>query len=156
MVDLPPGASSVPLPLADHLPSHTLSFRCVPPQPYAAAAAADALPLWSRPVTVRNGMEAQLHVVVPVIVHEEPEQEGGGEEGGSGDIAHFTANAAAAARGVAAGRPTGAPLAMAILRLSVHRRGLGAVHVVLESMQGDPPYQLENCTAFPLQYRQVG
>jgi hypothetical protein len=45
---------------------------------------------------------------------------------------------------------------VAILRLSVHRRGPGALHIVLESMHSEPPYVLENRTRFPLQYRQVG
>lgn len=164
VLDLPAGVASVPLPLPAHLQAHTLSFRCVPPPAYAAAAAADALPLWSRPVPIRSGAEAQLHVVVPVIPPEERQQgsEEQGEEGtaGSGDAAHLTAIATAgAAHGVAAGRkptPSGWAPAVAILRLSVHRRGPGGVHVVLESMQSEPPYLLENRTAFPLQYRQVG
>ena len=29
------------------------------------------------------------------------------------------------------------------------------MHVVLETLQSDPPYMLENRTPFPLQYRQV-
>ena len=179
VLDLPAGASAVPLPLAPHLPTHTISFRCVPPPEFAAAAAADALPLWSRPVTVRDGIEAQFHLVVPVAQPPEPQQQGGGEQGdaaaegerrqGSGDAAHLSAGAsgdaahltaaAAAARGVVAGRPAANSAAwqpaVAILRLSVHRRGAGALHVVLESMQCDPPYLLENRTPVPLQYRQV-
>lgn len=179
MLDLPAGASAVPLPLAPHLPTHTISFRCVPPPEFAAAAAADALPLWSRPVTVRDGIEAQFHLVVPVAQPPEPQQQGSGEQGdaaaegesrqGSGDAAHLSAGAsgdaahltaaAAAARGVVAGRPAANSAAwqpaVAILRLSVHRRGAGALHVVLESMQCDPPYLLENRTPVPLQYRQV-
>lgn len=176
VLDLPAGTSAVPLHLAPHLPNHTLSFRCVPPPAYAAAAAADSLPLWSRPVTVREGVETQLHVVVPVIQpmgEQQQQEEEEGQEGGSGgtdaahltatssaDTAHLTAAAAAARGGVAAGRRAagvgGAPaLTVAILRLSVHRRGPGAMHVVLESMQGDPPYLLENRMPIPLQYRQV-
>ena len=88
-----------------------------------------------------------MHVVVPVIPSEDEEAQKG--EGGSGDAAHLTATKATTARG-------GWPPAVAILRLSVHRRGLGAMHVVLESMHCDPPYLLENRTRFPLQYRQVG
>jgi hypothetical protein len=88
-----------------------------------------------------------MHVVVPVIPSEEEETQKG--EGGSGDAAHLTATKATTAR-------SGWPPAVAILRLSVHRRGLGAMHVVLESMHCDPPYLLENRTRFPLQYRQVG
>lgn len=147
VLDLPAGASSLPLHLPAGLPSHTLSFRCVPPAAYAAVAAADSLPLWSRPLTVRVGQETQMHVVVPVIPSEDEEAQKG--EGGSGDAAHLTATKATTARG-------GWPPAVAILRLSVHRRGLGAMHVVLESMHCDPPYLLENRTRFPLQYRQVG
>lgn len=159
VTDLPAGASSVPLHLSAGLPDHTISFRCVPPPRYAAAAAADSLPLWSRPVAVREGVETQLHVVVPVIPPEEEQQ--GGE---SGDAAHLSASAAAAAtrgmavaRGGAAAAAAGAgwPTAVAILRLSVHLRGAGALHVVLESMHSEPPYLLENRTGFPLQYRQV-
>ena len=149
VLDLPAGAASLPLHLPAGLPSHTLSFRCVPPAAYAAAAAADSLPLWSRPVTVRVGLETQMHVVVPVIPSEEEEAQKGGEGGSGSDAAHLTATKAAPAR-------AGWPPAVAILRLSVHRRGLGALHVVLESMHCDPPYLLENRTRFPLQYRQVG
>lgn len=149
MLDLPAGAASLPLHLPAGLPSHTLSFRCVPPAAYAAAAAADSLPLWSRPLTVRVGLETQMHVVVPVIPSEEDEAQQGGGGGGGGDAAHLTATKAAPAR-------AGWPPAVAILRLSVHRRGLGAMHVVLESMNCEPPYLLENRTRFPLQYRQVG
>ncbi|KAL4443584.1 hypothetical protein ABPG75_011321 [Micractinium tetrahymenae] len=176
VMDLPAGAAAVPLPLSAGLPNHTLSFRCVPPPAYAAAAAADALPLWSRPVTVRAGVESQMYVVVPVIPPEEDEagtEHAGGQAegscGGSGtsgsDAAHLTAlpggrgsgDAAHLAPGHGSGGSglAGWPPAVAILRLSVHRRGLGAMHVVLESMHSDPPYLLENRTHFPLQYRQA-
>lgn len=175
VLDLPAGAAAVPLSLSAGLPNHTLSFRCVPPPEYAAAAAADALPLWSRPVTVRAGVECQMYVVVPVIPPEEDPPAGEPAEGGgttasggsgSGDAAHITtppggrgsgdAAHLAPGHGSGSGGLAGWPPAVAILRLSVHRRGLGAMHVVLESMHSDPPYLLENRTGFPLQYRQVG
>ncbi|KAL4447306.1 hypothetical protein ABPG77_007339, partial [Micractinium sp. CCAP 211/92] len=172
--DLPAGAAAVPLSLSAGLPNHTLSFRSVPPPAYAAAAAADALPLWSRPVTVRVGVESQMYVVVPVIPPEEDppagEQAGGGAAAAGitndgSDAAHITAPAGSRGSGdsahLAPGHGSGAsglagwPPAVAILRLSVHRRGRGAMHVVLESMHSDPPYLLENRTSFPLQYRQA-
>lgn len=175
MQDLPAGAAAVPLSLSAGLPNHTLSFRSVPPPAYAAAAAADALPLWSRPVTVRVGVESQMYVVVPVIPPEKDppagEQAGGGAAAAGitndgSDAAHITAPAGSRGSGdsahLAPGHGSGAsglagwPPAVAILRLSVHRRGRGAMHVVLESMHSDPPYLLENRTSFPLQYRQVG
>ena len=152
MLDLPAGSAAVPLPLGANLPNHTLSFRCMPAAVGAsgAAAAADQQPLWSRPVTIRNGVETQLHVVIPVPP---PEEELGSS--GSGDAAHLTAGTAAAAAS-SAGTRGGACAGVAILRLSVHRRGPGGMHVVLESVQADPPYLLENRTPFPLRYRQVG
>lgn len=171
--DLPAGASAVPLSLSAGLPNHTLSFRCVPPPAYAAAAAADALPLWSRPVSVRVGVERQMYVVVPVIPPEEAAPAGDQAEGTAGadrdssgrDAAHIAAQSGSRSSGDAAhlapGHGSGGsgaagwPPAVAILRLSVHRRGLGAMHVVLESMHSDPPYLLENRSQFPLQYRQV-
>ena len=142
----------MPLPLGANLPNHTLSFRCMPPAAGAAASAPDQQPLWSRPVTIRNGVETQLHVVVPVAPPEESEI-AGQQGGGSGDAAHLTTAAAAASP---AGARGGACAGVAILRLSVHRRGPGGMHVVLESVQADPPYLLENRTPFPLRYRQVG
>ena len=148
VLDLAAGAASMPLPLSAGLLNHTLSFRCVPPPAYAAAAAADSLPLWSRPVTIKPDAEGQLFVVVPVIPAEEEGQGGDGGDGGTGDAAHLTASGGSAST-------AGWPPAVAILRLSVHRRGPGAVHVVLESMQSDPPYLLENRTLLPLQYRQA-
>lgn len=153
LLHLPAGAAAVPLPLGANLPNHTLSFRCMPPAAGAAAASApDQQPLWSRPVTIRNGVETQLHVVVPVAPPEESET--AGQQGGSsGDAAHLTTAAAAASP---AGARGGACAGVAILRLSVHRRGPGGMHVVLESVQADPPYLLENRTPFPLRYRQVG
>lgn len=94
-------------------------------------------------------METQLHVVIPVPP---PEEEPGSS--GSGDAAHLTAGTAGAAA-LSAGARGGACAGVAILRLSVHRRGPGGMHVVLESVQADPPYLLENRTPFPLRYRQV-
>lgn len=178
VLDLPAGAASMPLPLSAGLPNHTLSFRCVPPAAFAAAAAAESLLLWSRPITVQVGVDSEMHVVVPVIPAEVGEAEGAGGGGahgggsGGGDSAHLTAAAAgspdaahltptaaaagtAAARGLSGGAGPGGAPAVAILRLSVHRRGQGTMHVVLESMHSDPPYLLENRTPFPLQYRQV-
>ncbi|KAL4858517.1 Vacuolar protein sorting-associated protein 13C [Chlorella vulgaris] len=164
VLDLPDGASSVPLPLSAGLPSRSISFRCVPPPEYAAAAAADSLPLWSRPVTVQEGVETQLHVLVPVVPADEQEDQQarpGAEAGAAGDAAHLTASAATAAQGTgiaARARATGSAAAVpsvAILRLSMHRRGPGALHIVLESMHSEPPYVLENRTRFPLQYRQA-
>jgi hypothetical protein len=156
VLDLPAGAASVPLPLTAGLPYHSISFRCVPPPEYAAAAAADALPLWSRPVTIKEGAEAQLHVLVPVIQPDEAEEQSHGEGGdAAADAAHLTPSASAAAAAAARGAAGGGLAAVAILRLSVHRRGPGAMHVVLESMHGEPPYLVENRTAVPMQYRQV-
>jgi hypothetical protein len=145
VTDLPSGAEAVPLHLAAGLPNHVLSFRCVPPPHSAATAAADALPLWSRPLNIREDQEAQLFVVVPVVPPEEAtEDKAGGKAADGGDAAHLTAHQGGAAF-----------TSVAILRLSVHRRAPGAMHIVLESMAAEPPYLLENRTPVPLQYRQV-
>ncbi len=48
----------------------------------------------------------------------------------------------------------GAP-AVAVVRLRVAQRGVGGLHVVLESAHADPPYLLENRTPFSLSYCQV-
>ena len=150
ILDLPAGAAAAPLHLTAGMPIHNLCFRCVPAPADAAAEAADSLPLWSRPVALQDGVEMQIHVVVPVTPPENQQQEQQQDaQGAAGsDAAHLTA-AGAPRRG------TGWPSAVAILRLSVHRRGLGCLHVVLETMHSDPPFLLENRTALPLQYRQV-
>lgn len=44
---------------------------------------------------------------------------------------------------------------MALLRLTVHTRGPGMLHMVLESVNSEPPFLLENRTPFALHYRQV-
>ena len=53
------------------------------------------------------------------------------------------------------GAATAATTSLALLRLSVHSRGPGMLHVVLESVNSDPPFLLENRTPYPLHYRQV-
>ena len=44
---------------------------------------------------------------------------------------------------------------IALMRLTVHTRGPGMLHIVLESVNSDPPFLLENRTPFGLNYRQV-
>ncbi|GAB4822342.1 hypothetical protein N2152v2_009388 [Parachlorella kessleri] len=93
----------------------------------------------------------------------------GGSDGGSGaasedagrrggghvkrDSAHLTV--LAAEPGAAPGRGGAPGGAVAVLRVRVSLRGFGGLHVVLETLQSDPPYLLENRTPLPLNYRQA-
>ena len=89
VLDLPAGASAVPLHLAAGLPAHTMCVRCVSD----AVGASEGLALWSRPVTFAYPDEAVLHVVAPVDT--------GGAGEGEGDAAHLTAAAQGRHGGVA-------------------------------------------------------
>jgi len=52
-------------------------------------------------------------------------------------------------------RASGGGDGVALLRLAMHTRGPGMLHIVLETVNADPPFLLENRTPYPLQYRQV-
>lgn len=64
----------------------------------------------------------------------------------SRDSAHLTA---LSAESVVSGT------AVAVLRLRVTQRGVGGLHLVLETLQAEPPYLLQNRTPISLAYRQV-
>lgn len=105
--------------------------------------AAALLPLWSRPISISQPDDDVMYVLIPVLgesntgTTSKPSQE---EEPSSQETT--------TSLGVSG-------VAMALLRLSVHQRGPGGMHIVLESVNGDPPYLLENRTPFSLQYRQA-
>ena len=94
---------------------------------------AAVLTLWSRPITIQYPDEEQYHLLVPVASPSQQQQQQ--------DAAHLPAS--------------GGGMAVAIVRVSVQRRGVGALHLVVESAHSEPPYLLENRTPVTLQYRQV-
>jgi hypothetical protein len=141
--ELAPGTAAVPLHLPLGLWQHHLCFRCAPPLGGLEAAAAP--PLWSRPLQISAASEDVFYVVFPVLSPdggEEEEEERGQEQKGL-----------ETQRVVPASTLPGS--ALALLRLSVQRRGSGGVHVVLESASPEAPYLLENRTPYPLSYRQA-
>lgn len=161
---------------------HTLCFRGAPP----AAEAAAAPSLWSRPLTVRYPEEEVLHLLVPVSVGQHLGQDLGqaqqGERGGSGggagsataqpqqaqaasggssgtpgsgpgrrDSAHLTASAAGAAGPAQQGAQ-----AVAVLRLRVSQRGMGALQVGMHAalhyavLYWEPPHADWYACAMPV------
>lgn len=127
ILDLPAGASAVPLHLIPGLQYHVLCFRYAGQLPGAGTVStAQGLPLWSRPLHLQQDREEQHYVVIPVAAD----------------------NASAQSQLLGAE-------GVALLRLTMHTRGAGAMHIVLESVNSEPPFLLENRTPFPVQYRQA-
>lgn len=135
LLELGPGDSGTPLHLPEGMDTHTLCFRC---SSSTGAGGDGGEELWSRPIGLQGDDEQQFHLLVPLA---------GGLPKSTvqdGDGAHLTARAGGAVGG-----------AVAIVRVSVLCRGLGGIHLVVESAHSDPPYLLENRTPVALQYRQA-
>jgi hypothetical protein len=149
VLDLPAGTTAVPLHLVQGMYSkHVLCFR-YGHSDLLAGGAGEAVStndahgnlFWSRPFSILHDREDEECISIPVAAI-------------SGSPSAFSEGNLAAVS--SSGSPTGGGGAgVALLRLSVHSRGPGTLHVVLESVNSDPPYLLENRTPYPLHYRQV-
>jgi hypothetical protein len=154
VLDLPAGTTAVPLHLVQGMYSkHVLCFRYGHSDLLAGGAGSgggiggDGVSnlFWSRPFSILHDREDEECIAIPVAAI-------------SGSPSAFAEGDLAVSRSgspTTAGASGGGGAGVALLRLSVHSRGPGTLHVVLESVNSDPPFLLENRTPFPLHYRQV-
>ncbi|KAL4527774.1 hypothetical protein Ndes2437A_g02912 [Nannochloris sp. 'desiccata'] len=151
ILDLPAGTTAVPLHLVQGMYSkHVLCFRYghsdvvaggVERETTAASSDAHGNLFWSRPFSILHDKEDEECISIPVAAI------------GGSPSAFSEGNLAVSSSGGSPG--VGAGAGVALLRLSVHSRGPGTLHVVLESVNSDPPFLLENRTPYPLHYRQA-
>jgi hypothetical protein len=155
ILDLPAGTTAVPLHLVQGMYSkHVLCFRyghsdllaggegCDDASEASSTATRNAHGnvLWSRPFSIFHDREDEECISIPVSAI-------------CGSPCAFLEGYSAAS--TSGGAPPVGGAGVALLRVSVHSRGPGTLHVVLESVSSDPPFVLENRTPYPLHYRQV-
>lgn len=152
ILDLPAGTTAVPLHLVQGMYSkHVLCFRYGHSDLLAGGEGSEASTastttsdvhgnlFWSRPFSILHDREDEECISIPVSAI-------------SGSLSAFSEGKSAVS---SSGGSPGGGAGVALLRLSVHSRGPGTLHVVLESVNSDPPFSLENRTPYPLHYRQV-
>ena len=126
-VTLSPGAAAIPL----HCPMevggiyHTICIRCVDSDKTEETDSS----FWSRPLAISAYDDEERIVIAPLV---------------PGHNAHrFMTSSRSDLSGIA------------LVRISVHARGPGVQHVVIESAAADPPFLIENRSPLSLAYRQV-